>query len=644
MDEHENQTGEFTRRSALKTIGASTLAVGGFTGIGAACAQQWIPDQKILPVAGYGWQFGKATELVGNRAFVGGPTAGSENVFSGAVYVYLKEECGWAGSQQLTDPENQDYSFFGYSVSSDNNQVLISAPFASAESDFSGAVYEFAEGESGFTLTNKIASTDSVQLEGFGYSTSVENNTAVIGAPSVTSTSSNTKSDAGEDKALPGAGYIFTKQGGDWSQQAKLAPEGKTGQFGFSVDISENTAVVGAPATNTSEPSSGAAYVFTKQGDTWKQSAELTPENPKPWAKFGAEVSISGGRLLVGAPATASSETAAEVYEFTQSEKDWKLTAQLQSCAPNALFGHSIALKGDTALISASLKEDDVVYAISREEGKWVKDTENAFTPSGGARYTAFGVSMSLDQDEILVGAPYEDTNAVDAGAAYTLTNDSNQVVDSASKTTDSSTKSALESISVVSTSATGESTNYTLNYTISDTPTYNLSCITTPEQPETTWTTTEPPEKPTTTGPPETTTTQTGFPSTTTPLPNFPSPVINPPASPAPTLTFSPNNFLSPSGTFISQGFGNPLIRPRVRPPNINVIGDPGGNLLDPLAQSDFGSPRFNPPGPFAIGEPGGNLLDPLIRSDFGLGGAPTTDWATEKADSIGGYTNPPW
>ena len=72
---------------------------------------------------------------------------------------------------------------------------------------------------------------------------------------------------------------MFDFNGTAWSQTAKLtAGDGAAGdQFGFSVSLSGDRALVGAKlATTTSGSDSGSAYVFDFNGTAWSQTAKLT--------------------------------------------------------------------------------------------------------------------------------------------------------------------------------------------------------------------------------------------------------------------------------------------------------------------------------------------------------------------------------
>ena len=72
--------------------------------------------------------------------------------------------------------------------------------------------------------------------------------------------------------------------------------------FGTSVSISGDTALVGAYQDDDAGSDTGSAYVFVRSGDTWTQQAKLTASDAAAGDYFGYSVSVSGDTALVGAP------------------------------------------------------------------------------------------------------------------------------------------------------------------------------------------------------------------------------------------------------------------------------------------------------------------------------------------------------
>ena len=116
-----------------------------------------------------------------------------------------------------------------------------------------------------------------------------------------------------------GAAYVFKRNGTDWLQEAylKASNTGIGDQFGRSVDISGDTAVVGAfyeassaTTVNGNELDDsgvivGAAYVFKRTGTTWAQDAYLKGHSGGLEDYFGTSVAIEGNTIAVGARETA---------------------------------------------------------------------------------------------------------------------------------------------------------------------------------------------------------------------------------------------------------------------------------------------------------------------------------------------------
>ena len=146
-----------------------------------------------------------------------------------------------------------------------------------------------------------------------------EADTVIAGAPFEDGSGTSATSMADESAANAGAATVFLRQGTAWTPQRLLKPAGSgTAQFdlfGYSVAISGDTVVVGAPwedsdstgVNSTPDESSfdaGAAYVFVRSGMQWTQQAYLKPAavgstQASDW--FGFAVAVAG--MTVFAPA-----------------------------------------------------------------------------------------------------------------------------------------------------------------------------------------------------------------------------------------------------------------------------------------------------------------------------------------------------
>jgi len=235
-------------------------------------------------------------------------------------------------------------------------------------------------------------------------------------------------------------------------------------RFGYAVAISGDTLVVGAHFENSSASGgqsdnsateAGAAYVFTRVGSTWSQSAYLKASNAEAYDNFGVSVAISGDTIVVGASYEDSSagggqgdnsaSDAGAAYVFTQVGGTWSQAAFLKASNAEAVdyFGRSVALSGDTIVVgargedsSASGGQSDnsapsagAAYVFNRVGGTW---SEQAYLKASNAEASdKFGSSLAVSGDTIVVGANEEDSSADGgqsdnsapfAGAAYVFT------------------------------------------------------------------------------------------------------------------------------------------------------------------------------------------------------------------------------
>ena len=145
--------------------------------------------------------------------------------------------------------------------------------------------------------------TDGATGDQFGQSVAISGNTAVIGAPF--------NRDRG---ANAGAAYVFVRDtNGNWSQQQKLlGSDAFTDGDVFGADhiaIQGNTIVVGANGwepTNNINDNNGKAYIFMRSGTVWTEQATMVGDN-HVGDNFGIGLGISVDTVIAGARgATAS--------------------------------------------------------------------------------------------------------------------------------------------------------------------------------------------------------------------------------------------------------------------------------------------------------------------------------------------------
>ena len=244
----------------------------------------------------------------GTRAWGSGRSRfrGRRGALGGAMILLLLIP-GWSLAQsqtevaKLTASDAAAFDFFGESVSISGDTALVGAPLDDDAGSDSGSASVFVRSGTTWTQQAKLTAGDAAALDQFGESVSISGDTAVVGA-------------FGDDDAgvNSGSAYVFVRSGTTWTQQAKLtASDAAAGdQFGRSVSISGDTALVGAVGDDDAGSDSGSAYVFVRSGTTWTQQSKLTAGDAAAFDFFGFSVSISGDTVLVGAQGDDDAGTA----------------------------------------------------------------------------------------------------------------------------------------------------------------------------------------------------------------------------------------------------------------------------------------------------------------------------------------------
>jgi len=375
--------GDGLASAAVSGSAALVGAPGKTGGLGAVYAflqtgTNWTQQAKLIASGATSADgFGSAISVNGETALIASPLKASQQ---GAVYVFVRSATDgiWSQQAKLTGPGGA--ASFGQSVSLSGDTAVIGA---------SNAAYIFLRSGTSWTQQSKLAGADTATGDSFGSSVTVYGDTAAVGAPG---------------KNATGAAYVFVRSGATWAQQAKLtASDAVTNDsFGNSISLSGDTVLMGARGKNSLQ---GAAYVFVRSGITWTQQAELTPPDGVN-DNFGQSVSLSGGTAIVGAYFENSAEGA--VYVFVQSGTNWAQQAKLQPSDGIAgiIFGTSVSIDGDLAVISAYKGGGGpgAAYVFARSGANWTQSLK--LTAANGITGDEFGNAVSISEGTVITGAP----------------------------------------------------------------------------------------------------------------------------------------------------------------------------------------------------------------------------------------------
>jgi hypothetical protein len=403
---------------------------------------------------------------------IGGNQTDNSAPESGAVYVYTHTSEALTQQAYLKGSNPQANDRFGYWVDLEGDTLVVGAPLE----DRTGIAYVFTRTGGVWSQQAALKASNARAGDWFGSSVALSGDTLIVGARFEDSGATGIDGSQSDTSAPDsGAAYVFTRAGELWSQQAYLkASNTRAGdQFGFSVDISDNTVVVGARFEDSGAtgingnqadiraPDSGAAYVFTRIGDVWTQEAYVKASNTGAGDAFGNGVAVAGDSFVVGAPFEDGAATGVEgnpvnnsvpdsggAYVFRRTNGVWSQEAYVKASNPGAgdAFGFHVAMT-PTALAIASVWEDSAAtgvngnqlddnapdsgaaYVFTKNDGIWSQLAYLKASNTGAGNW--FAGSLAVDATTVVVGANKEgsaakgiggnqaDSSAPESGAVY---------------------------------------------------------------------------------------------------------------------------------------------------------------------------------------------------------------------------------
>jgi len=384
--------------------------------VGAAQAD-WPQQDKLLASDGAAEdRFGISVSIDSDYAVVGAHYDDDNGDKSGSAYIFKRDGSTWTEKAKLTASDGADGDHFSRSVSISGEYAIVGAPenhdILYGSNTGSAYIFKRNEADPNWTQQAKLMASDCAARDHFGCSVSISGDYVIVGA-------------AGDDDNT-GSAYIFVKPSIEWvdaNETAKLlASDGAVGDcFGASVSLSGDYAIVGAYFDDDNGVQSGSAYIFKN----WTQQAKLTASDGAKIDQFGFSVSISGDYAVVGAFSNdAKGTNSGAAYIFAPNEVDsnnWDQQAKLTASdgAAGDYFGWSVSINGGYAIVGAH--GDDVrtgsAYMFETDGTDWSQKAK--LTASDGAAENLFGDSVSITSNVAIVGATWDDDNGSKSGSAY---------------------------------------------------------------------------------------------------------------------------------------------------------------------------------------------------------------------------------
>lgn len=299
---------------------------------------------------------------------------------------------------------------FGNSIAIDNGVVAVGAAQNSDYGTESGSAYLF-DTATGVQLL-KLLPSEGAQYDNFGASIAIANGVVAVGVP-------------GDDDNGFGSGSAYLFDAATGVQLVKLRPNdgGAADFFGSSIAISNGVVAVGAYGDDDNGFDSGSAYLF--DAATGAQLIKLLPDDGSAYASFGNSIAIDNGKVAVGAYYDDDNGVlSGSAYLFNAATGEQLAKLLPNDGAAEAVFGFSIDIEGNFVVVGSvhgafpggdNSCNNGAAYLFDASTGTQI----SKLLPTDGAQGDDFGISISIDNGLVVIGARFDDYDGFDSGSAY---------------------------------------------------------------------------------------------------------------------------------------------------------------------------------------------------------------------------------
>jgi hypothetical protein len=375
-----------------------------------------LPQIKLLPADGSARdEFGVSVGIAGNTVVVGAIYDDDLGGDAGSAYVFVEDNGVWTQQAKLMAKDARPNDYFGIAVAIAGDRILVGAAEGGNGNSHTGAVYVYERVNKVWSLVQKLVPSSGSTSDYFGYSLALEGNIAIIGAPQADAVAYDS-----------GAAYAFEYDGTQFNQTAVLSPPtgGVYGFFGGSVALFGTTTLIGQWDDGTGADR-GSVFTYRQNAGSWVNQQELKASDAANGDTFGFSVALYNNKAFVGAPfRDGSCVNSGAVYVYGRYNDTWCEEQIIVPEDKNAsqAFGSSVAIYGDMAAIGSYWDDDNgdysgSAYAYRDIEKVWTQQFK--YLPTDGVVGQLFGISASMDQDRVIIGANGDDDNGIDSGAAY---------------------------------------------------------------------------------------------------------------------------------------------------------------------------------------------------------------------------------
>ncbi len=395
-------------KTKIPLVALSALWLPGYASNGQTpvhCEQWRIFASDVHPGDNFAWT-DQSVSISGPRAIVGAPKHAHDGVVeSGAAYIFEFDEMRmrWKETELLDPVVVDDFRKYGTSVAIDGDIAIV----AQSELDNKGRVYAY-HFKNGVWEKEPQELVNPTMNANFGRVVDVQGNAVIVGA---------FREDLNSQGVDAGGAYIFRYDGKSWAQEIHLPNPTPLNNDGFGIGVAidgppgEEIAIVGAGEEDTEALANvGAAYIYRRQGGSWGDPVRLEHPQPEAEEQFGYSVDIRGDRAIVGA--YLDGPGSAHIFELEGAS--WEHKREFVGPEAEGQFGIAVGLDEDVAFVSDTFKSG-TAYVYHFDGMQWNEELR-LFGRDSGMLGSSVSISEKVAiAGSLLADMP----DATDGGAAF---------------------------------------------------------------------------------------------------------------------------------------------------------------------------------------------------------------------------------
>ena len=224
-----------------------------------------------------------------------------------------------------------------------------------------------------------------------------------------------------------GAVHVYEYDGLEWAETAVLQPSDGVDDdfFGASVSLSGDRAIIGSIRHDGSENDEGAVYVFEYDGMNWVEQQKITGQNPANGVEFGKEVSLDGDWMVVSAlNESVGASNFGAVYVYHHNGIEWVFQQKLfaTDVSQGNKFGRALSLEGGRLAVGATGYgsggfNSGAVYVYTLNGMQWTD--QQKLEANDAVAGDLFGFELAHEGDHLLIAALGDDDAGGESGSVY---------------------------------------------------------------------------------------------------------------------------------------------------------------------------------------------------------------------------------